>query len=171
MPKESSAPDSALAGTQTAAHGSFIEMYEANFRAVYRTCLLMSRNPAVAEEATQEAFVRALERWSRLEGQPWVAGWVARTAMNFVRRSMKRMAVRMQPNHGGERDLSLVVDLQRGMASLPRRQQEAFVLRYVLDLSVAETAAVMRCSGGTVKAHLARARSAIETYLVGGSDE
>ncbi|MGZ4132218.1 MAG: sigma factor-like helix-turn-helix DNA-binding protein [Actinomycetota bacterium] len=48
---------------------------------------------------------------------------------------------------------------------MPRRQQEAVVLHYLLDLPVAETAAAMGVDAGTVKTHLSRARGSIARLL------
>jgi RNA polymerase sigma factor (sigma-70 family) len=53
------------------------------------------------------------------------------------------------------------VDLMRGLATLPQRQREAVLLHYLADLDTAQTARVMGCSAGTVKAHLARGLAAL----------
>jgi RNA polymerase sigma factor (sigma-70 family) len=53
------------------------------------------------------------------------------------------------------------IDVRRALERLPRRQREAIVLRYYLDLDVREVAAVMRIEEGTAKSTLARAREAL----------
>jgi DNA-directed RNA polymerase specialized sigma24 family protein len=51
------------------------------------------------------------------------------------------------------------------LAALPDRQRQAIVLRYYADLSVEETAAVMRCSAGAVKSHTSRAVARLREVL------
>jgi len=57
----------------------------------------------------------------------------------------------------------LVIDTE--VAKLPARQREAFLLRYWEELDVAETAAVMGCSEGSVKTHCSRAVHALAASL------
>lgn len=147
------------------ADSRFVELYGASFRSVYRAAFMLCRDRDLAEDATQEAFARALERWIRLGREPWVEGWVMRTALNEVRKARRRHAE--FPPARAERDQHASVELWDLVRALPRRQQEAVVLYYVGDLDVDQVAAIMGCRNGTVKAHLWRARQEL-ARLMGG---
>ena len=149
---------------------AFEDLYVRERSAVFATVFLLCRDRQAAEDATQEAFARALERWARLRGQPWAAGWVARTAMNEARRSMRR-----RTGWRGEREREATgpagsaesLDLWDAVRRLPARQREAIVLRYRLDLDVAAIARILGCREGTVRTHLARARETLRGHLGG----
>jgi RNA polymerase sigma-70 factor (ECF subfamily) len=55
--------------------------------------------------------------------------------------------------------------ISAALATLPRRQREAFTLRVLEELDVADTARAMGCSEGSVKTHLSRARAALQKQL------
>jgi len=59
----------------------------------------------------------------------------------------------------------VVTIIEQEIARLPARQREAFLLRYWEDLDVAETAATMKCSEGSVKTHCSRATQALAKAL------
>jgi RNA polymerase sigma-70 factor (ECF subfamily) len=144
---------------------SFTELYEREFPAVFRAAYLMSGDRGLAEEATQEAFARALARWGRLRSQPWAGGWVTTTALNTARRHMRRRRPATITNDPHGEDDTTRLDVHAAIRLLPARQQEVVVLHYLLDLPVADTAAVMGCDQGTVKTHLWRARAALVRAL------
>jgi RNA polymerase sigma-70 factor (ECF subfamily) len=130
------------------------------FRAAYALC----GDRELARDATQEAFARALARWRRLRGEPWAAGWVMTTALNVARRSLRGRPGSL-PATPSMPDPDALVDLRAAVRALPRRQQEAVVLYYLADLPIPEVAAAMGCREGTVRAHLARARTALARSL------
>jgi RNA polymerase sigma-70 factor, ECF subfamily len=151
---------------------TFDELYQREFPVVFRAAYALCGDAVAAEDATQEAFARALARWRRLRKEPWAAGWVTTTALNVLKRQLRRSG----PVSGAEEDgaeenhEAESLDLWAAIRLLPERQREAVVLHYVVDLSIAESAAAMRCEEGTVKAHLSRARQALRHLLEGARD-
>ena len=158
----------------------FEQLYLTEYRTILRTVLALCGDQQVAADAVQEAFVRCLERWRRLGGQPWVAGWVTTTAINHARRLLQRSAVRSKFAARGHVNVAIptdeaatadvAVDLWRGIKALPGREQEALILHYVMDLPVDQAAAAMRCAEGTDKSHLARGRRALRVLLTPNED-
>ncbi len=140
----------------------FAAMYETHFQTVVRSPYLATNDLSLAEEAAQESFARALERWSRLRGAPWAPAWVARTAMNYgLRMARRRTRERASVTRSVDDAPSVELDIALAVRSLPRRQREAITLHYLVDLPIAEVARAMRCSEGAVKTHLHRARQAL----------
>jgi RNA polymerase sigma-70 factor (ECF subfamily) len=144
----------------------FRTLYESEYAAVFRVVYVLSGDRGVAEDATQEAFARCLERWNRLGDKGWVGGWVTTTALNVARRAMRRRPPPPTPDIGPH-DLDQELDLWRAVRTLPVRQQEAVVLHYAMDKPLTEVAAAMGCAEGTVKAHLSRARESLRRSLEG----
>jgi RNA polymerase sigma-70 factor, ECF subfamily len=146
----------------------FERFYRREAQPVFSAVFLLCRDRALAEDATQEAFARAFERWKRLGREPWAAGWVTTTALNVARRGLRR-----RPAHRSERgeaaDPSDSVDLWAAVRRLPRRQQEAVVLHYRLDLPVSDVARILDCREGTVRTHLARARASLRRTMEGAT--
>ena len=155
-------PDSAL----VTSGDDFEQLYRSAFASVFRAVRLASRDAGLAEEATQEAFARAYARWDRLAGQPWVAGWVMRTALNVVRRRKRwRVIGTILNDASSSLDSAARVDLDRALAGLPNRQKTAIFLYYLADLPIRDVATIMRSREGTVKALLAHGRSRLASVL------
>lgn len=144
----------------------FEEMYMTEYGSVFRAAYLLSGDRALAEDATQEAFARALERWRRLDGHSWAVGWVVTTALNVTRRTLRRRPTPVVAGNPSS-DPDELLDLRRAVQALPARQQEAVLLHYFRDLPVEDVARAMGTAPGTVKAHLFRAREAMAAKLGG----
>jgi RNA polymerase sigma factor (sigma-70 family) len=150
----------------------FERLYADEYRNVFGAAFLLCRNREAAEDATQEAFARCCERWARLRDQPWVGGWVMTTALNQVRRGLRRRSAGGAVVEDSESEpSSMSLDLGSGIRALPTRQQEAILLYYGADLPVAQVAEVMGCRQGTVKALLWKGRAALRDYLKAGVDD
>jgi RNA polymerase sigma-70 factor, ECF subfamily len=142
----------------------FEQMYRAEYGSVFRAVYLLCGDRTMAEDATQEAFARALERWRRLEGRTWAMGWVVTTALNVARRGLRRNRVPVVADKSAP-DPDELLDLRRAVRALPPRQQEAVVLHYLQDLTVHDVARAMGAAPGTVKAHLFKARETMAGLL------
>jgi RNA polymerase sigma-70 factor, ECF subfamily len=141
-------------------------------RLVAAVGLVTGSRPA-AEDAVQEALVRAWERTTKGEAIDSLGAWVATVALNVsrsgVRRKMAERRARQRlgapPTTTPDRFHGDVVDIERAVATLPRRQREVVVLRYLLDLNTAETATTLKINEGTVKSELSRARAVLADRL------
>ena len=139
-------------------------------RLVNAVALASGSYPA-AEDAVQEALVRAWIRSERGEGVESLPAWVAAVALNLTRsgwrRTMaERRARRRLPERSGAATPSEEhMDVARALEALPRRQREVAVLRYLLEMSTAEVAATLGIAEGTVKSSLARARAHLAEAL------
>jgi RNA polymerase sigma-70 factor (ECF subfamily) len=134
---------------------------------------------AAAEDAVQEALARAWERTERGERIESLRAWVMKVAINLTRSAYRRSRAehRARERLAARGDLDLIgvqptiagsertMDIGRALATLPRRQREATVLRYYLDLSVLEVAAALGVNEGTAKTTLFRARKALSRSL------
>src|SRR3954452_9176319 len=106
-----------------------------------------------AEDLVQEAFVRAAIRWDTLrDGNPdaWVRTVVFRENVSWWRRH-GREHLSAEPFTGSApgADSEAAVVLHAALARLTRAQRAVLVLRYVADLSVADTAETLGVSDGT----------------------
>jgi RNA polymerase sigma-70 factor (sigma-E family) len=144
---------------------AFPRLYADAYRAAFR--LLGVRQEA--EDVAQEACARALVRWTRLTRDGHAIPWVTRVASNLAidqwrRRRRANRHTPDRPETASAADARRV-DLHRALDTLPRRQRDAVVLRYVVDLSEADTAAVLGCAPGTVKSHASRGLAALRQAL------
>jgi RNA polymerase sigma factor (sigma-70 family) len=121
------------------------------------------------DDVLQEALIRAwLKRHTFDPRRGSVAAWLMAITADQSRQAIKRR----RPIVGVEMPSSAFghdPDLERALLTLPPRQRLAVDCYYFAGLSIAETAAVMRCSPGTVKSTLADARLKLRPLL--SSDE
>ena len=83
---------------------------------------------------------------------------------------LESLQIKPESNFAKEPDaqlerLQLIGLIEKAIEILPARQREAFILRYWEEMSLAETALIMKCSEGSVKTHCSRAVHALATIL------
>ena len=130
---------------------------------------------AVAEELAQDALARACRDWKRVRRLVAPGPWVHRVAINLAhshfrrKRAEARARQRLHSTHRSEQhvehDPATALAIRSAVASLPQRQRTALVLRYYLDLPVAQVALVMECPQGTVKTLTSKAIASLRRTL------
>jgi len=156
----------------TAAYGALVRRYE---QVAFRTAYAVCGDAAEAEDAAQDAFVKAyaaLPRFRRgAPWRPWLLRIVANEARNRRRAAGRRLhlalrAARAEPEAAAPApSASLDGALLAAVGRLEPSHREVVVLRHLLDLSEAECAQVLGCRKGTVKSRLSRALARLRTDL------
>lgn len=155
----------------------FEEFYSANFRLVAGASrALTGRDDAF--DIAQEAFVRTLERWSRVRQFERPVSYTLKIACNLSRSHHRRQAAQRRAlsllraasrahevDESGLADLALQV--QHSLLRLPRRQRQALVLCDLGGMTTTEAAASLGISSSTLRVHLSRARVAVAPALQG----
>lgn len=147
---------------------SFETFYNENWTKVHRAVAVIIRDADLAREAVDEAMVRAYERWKTVSMMANSEGWVYRVAVNWARSRLRRRSMwkGLSPTAEVVQDPEvsdpLVVDAIR---RLPARQRDVVVLRFLLDLSEADTAEALGIPRGTVKSRLSRAVEVLREEL------
>jgi RNA polymerase sigma-70 factor (sigma-E family) len=153
-------------------------LYRAHAVGLIRLAVVMIADRPAAEDIVQEAFCGLFRRWGRLADPGKALTYVRSSVLNGCRTEIRRRI--SQDRHAaragrpaasaasaeyeallGEEHREVVAALRL----LPRRQHEALVLRFFLDLSEPEIAAVMSVSQGTVKSTTSRALGALSRLL------
>ncbi|GIG90862.1 RNA polymerase sigma24 factor [Plantactinospora endophytica] len=150
------------------------DVYAASAARLVAQLFAVTADYAEAQDAVQEAFVRALARPGRFRQVDNPEAWLRTVALNVARSRFRRRIrldrlIRSGRLAGAERDgpelspdhVALVAALQR----LPRATRETVVLHHIGDLPVAEVAAALGCSVGAVKTRLVRGRQALAGHL------
>ena len=161
-------------------------------RRAWRAAEIALHDPDEALDAVQDAMLRLVRHYSAKPAEEWAPlfwGILRRRITDLQRRRAVRNRVLVWTGHAVTDDddelpawdaPDLGPDPARALASrqahaamskairaLPRRQQQAFMLRILEGLDVADTAKAMGCSTGSVKTHLSRAMDALRTQLEG----
>jgi RNA polymerase sigma-70 factor, ECF subfamily len=147
-------------------------LFSAQNQSLVHALTFICGDHAVAEDSVQEAFARLLVAWNRVSAYDDPATWVRRVALNLAQDHRRFLFRRARLLVKLERGPKAVIYSMQGdprlwnaVRTLPPQQRTALALHYLGDLKVAEIAATMKVSEGTVKGHLDRARETLRKKL------
>jgi RNA polymerase sigma-70 factor (ECF subfamily) len=176
---------------QTGDLQAFEQLFNHYQRGIYNTIFQMVRSEADAADLTQDVFVRAWKALPRLEAPEAFPSWLYRIATNLTRNWIRdntriRQESLDQPFQGDEdeggtreipdlraepaalaqtRDVQDVV--QKAVMGLSPDHRMVVTLHHLDGMPVEEIAKIMKCSVGTVKSRLSRARDHLRRKLAG----
>ncbi len=137
--------------------GTFDEVYEASRTRVVRTAFLIVGSQAIAEELSQEAFVRLLRHFDDVANPGgFLRTTVVRLCLSWRRHAAVEAAeleTRQSPGPSGDAEIDSLWD---ALSSLKPERRAALVLRYYEDLSHAQIADLMGCRVGTARTRVHR---------------
>jgi RNA polymerase sigma-70 factor, ECF subfamily len=154
----------------------FDGFYAAHFQSLTVQLYAYTGDLSGAQDVVQEAFCRALARWTRVSAMEDPLAWVRRVAWNLATSQWRRARTaalflrkhRMDdiPAPGPDR-----VALAGALATLPAQHRRVVILHYIADQSVRDIADQIGVPAGTVKAWLHRGRAALAARLTEQEDE
>lgn len=150
---------------------AFDAFYAATAKRLIATVYAVTGDLGEAEDAVQEAFVRAWQRWDKVTAEgdplPWVRTVAVRLAISTWRRTRNRLRAHFR--HGAATDVPGLsedrVALIGALRELSSDQRQAVVLHHLLDLPVEAVARETGTSSGAVRTRLHRARRTLGERL------
>ena len=152
-----------------------------NMRRIFLLIYRVVGNVADAQDLTQEAFIKALQRQDQLKDLDKASHWLSRiasnTAIDFLRRSGRVTfsdidalpePITSSPSENPEQLLLRAEHreyLEAGLNVLTERERTALMLRDVEGMPAEEVAMELECSKATVRSHIANARVKLRRYL------
>jgi RNA polymerase sigma-70 factor (ECF subfamily) len=160
----------------TGDHDAFSELARGAVGGLTRVALLILRDADLAGDAVQNALITA---WRDIRGlrdpdrfEAWLHRLTVRACYRAARHQRRRsvMEVELLPSHDAsidddERLLMIRDQLERGFQRLSPEERAVLVLRYYLDLPLADAAAVLGIPIGTMKSRLNRATAALRAAI------
>jgi RNA polymerase sigma-70 factor (ECF subfamily) len=168
--------------------GAFGELYDRHFLQIYKFVYSRVRDQSIAEDVTSDVFLKALRSIGRYQdtGRP-ISAWLYQIAMNAVADRFR--SSRLLDDIDEQRDLAASgptleqIAAQRDelrriwaiVATLPKQQRVAMVLKFQEDMKIEDIAGVMGKSSGAVKLLIHRGvmkvRQSVNHYDIGAGPD
>jgi RNA polymerase sigma-70 factor (ECF subfamily) len=154
---------------------AFGELFRRHRDRMWALALRTTRDPEVAADAVQEAFIAAFRGADSFRGEAAVTTWLHRIVVNSCLDRLRRIKPVV---HLPDADLSLLadtrddhhsvdvrLDVRAALEQLPESQRMALILVDMHGLKIAEAASVLNVAEGTIKSRCARGRAAMVPLL------
>ena len=142
---------------------------------VYRYLLMLTADPALADDLTGATFERALRRWHRYDPEraepvAWLCAIARSTALDHFRTEKRRRGreeryAAEQPDREHIQQFGLSPELEAAVAELNASDREVLALRVVLELDAESAARVLGISRTACSMRLARALTKLEERM------
>jgi RNA polymerase sigma-70 factor, ECF subfamily len=151
------------------------ELVRATQPRLFRFCLYLCGNPALAQDLCQDAYVRALENLKQLKGPENFPGWLLKTAKNLHLDHVKSprnapgpaledLPPSQEPATSG-REAEDRMEVHRALAQLPLEDRQILLLIDVVECTYAETSEIIGISDSTLRFRLHHIRKAFLAAL------
>lgn len=145
------------------------QYFAARAQGMRRTAYLVVRDWHTAEDMVQATFVQLYTHWPRIR-QETVDAFARRTLVNqclsHLRKNKRERLTDAPPEHAGAApEGGHGLDVARTLAVLAPQQRAIVALRFLDDLSVTETAAILGVAEGTVKSQTSRALATLRHHV------
>lgn len=157
--------DTIVPDRMVAVQASFEQFYAEHRESIARAVALATGDVEQAADSTDEAMIRAYQRWPKIASLEQPAGWVFRVAVNHSRSRFRRVARRARYVATFDRDRRDDTpfadrigdrDVLAALQTLPQAQRSVVVLRVLLQFSERECADALGIEPGTAKSRLHR---------------
>jgi RNA polymerase sigma-70 factor (ECF subfamily) len=151
----------------------FDEFYRVTARRLVQYAYAICGDLGVAQDLAQEAYVRAWQRWRRLQDYEHTESWLRLVVTRLATDRWRRIGVRrrahqvLRPPEPAPPPSEDSVLLTAALRRIPVGQRRVVTLHYLMDMSISDIAAETRTSVGSVKAQLSRGRASLAAALDG----
>jgi len=146
---------------------AFREVYTAHVGRIHALSLRMTANPSLAEDLTQDVFVKAWRKLGSFRGDAAFSTWLHRLAVNTILDALKReRRVELPPSSRAWIPATTpAFELERAIAGLPAKARRVFVLHDIEGYTHEEIGKFMGTTAGTARGQLHRARQLLREVL------
>ncbi|MFD7325883.1 SigE family RNA polymerase sigma factor [Streptomyces sp. NPDC059875] len=152
----------------------FHEFFERHYAELARLAHLLTGETDAADDLAADAMVALWHRWDRVRGADHPVAYARGVVANLVRsrirgtvRERRRVALfwDRRSDRIEDPDVTVVVDVQTALRTLPFRKRACVVLRHAFDLSERDTALALGISVGTVKSQTSKGMAELQLLL------